>query len=133
TIEGRRIHEVAALTIDAARHWFESLRYEPPHDLVGAPLVREIATRLAYLEKVGLGYLTLDRGTDSLSGGELQRVRLAAQIGSGLIGVCYILDEPTAGLHPRDTERLLAALTELRDQGNSVVVVEHDEATIRAA
>jgi excinuclease ABC subunit A len=133
TIEGRGIHQVSALTIEEARAWFESLRYEPPHDLVGPPLVREIAARLAYLERVGLGYLTLDRGTDTLSGGELQRVRLASQIGSGLIGVCYILDEPTAGLHPRDTERLLACLNELRDQGSTVVVVEHDEATIRAA
>ncbi len=133
TIEGRAIHEVAALPISAARPWFDTLRYEPPLDLVGPPLVREIAARLAYLDRVGLGYLTLDRGTDTLSGGELQRVRLASQIGSGLIGVCYILDEPTAGLHPRDTERLLACLTELRDQGNSVVVVEHDETTIRAA
>jgi excinuclease ABC subunit A len=133
TIAGRGIHEVAALTIVAARPWFESLRYEPPQDLVGPPLVREVVTRLAFLERVGLGYLTLDRGTDTLSGGELQRVRLASQIGSGLVGVCYILDEPTAGLHPRDTERLLACLNELRDQGSSVVVVEHDETTIRAA
>jgi excinuclease ABC subunit A len=133
TIDGRGIHEVAALTITLARQWLESLQFEPPHDLVGPPLVREVATRLSFLERVGLGYLTLDRGTDTLSGGELQRVRLASQIGSGLIGVCYILDEPTAGLHPRDTERLLACLNELRDQGSSVVVVEHDEATIRAA
>jgi excinuclease ABC subunit A len=133
TIADRAIHEVAALPIAAARQWFAALRYEPPHDLVGPSLVREIAARLAYLDGVGLGYLTVDRGTDTLSGGELQRVRLASQIGSGLIGVCYILDEPTAGLHPRDTERLLACLTALRDQGNSVVVVEHDETTIRAA
>jgi excinuclease ABC subunit A len=133
TIEGRAIHEIAALPIAAARAWFDTLTYEPPLDLVGPPLVREITARLAYLDRVGLGYLTLDRGTDTLSGGELQRVRLASQIGSGLIGVCYILDEPTAGLHPRDTARLLACLTELRDQGNSVVVVEHDETTIRAA
>ncbi len=82
---------------------------------------------------MGLSYLTLDRGADTLSGGELQRVRLATQIGSGLVGVCYVLDEPTAGLHPRDTGRLLASLADLRDRGNSVVVVEHDEATIRAA
>ena len=133
TIESRAIHEVAALPIVAARQWFASLVYEPPHDLVGLPLVREIATRLAFLDRVGLGYLTLARGADTLSGGELQRVRLATQIGSGLVGVCYILDEPTAGLHPRDTARLIASLIELRDQGNSVVVVEHDEATIRAA
>ena len=94
--------------------------FAPPHDLVGPPLVREIVARLAFLDRVGLGYLTLDRGADTLSGGELQRVRLATQIGSGLVGVCYVLDEPTAGLHPRDTDRLLASLTDLRDQGNSV-------------
>jgi excinuclease ABC subunit A len=133
TLAGEPIPAVSALPVTAAHAWFTALEFAPPHDLIGPPLVREIAARLAFLDKVGLGYLTLDRSTDSLSGGELQRVRLAAQIGSGLTGVCYILDEPTAGLHPRDTERLLACLTELRDQGNSVVVVEHDEATIRAA
>ena len=83
--------------------------------------------------EVGLGYLTLDRGSNTLSGGELQRARLATQLGAGLVGVCYVLDEPTAGLHPRDTERLIASLRALRDQGNSVIVVEHDEAVIRAA
>ena len=93
----------------------------------------EVEARLAFLDRVGLGYLTLDRAADTLSGGELQRVRLATQIGSGLVGVCYVLDEPTAGLHPRDTGRLLASLADLRDRGNSVIVVEHDEATIRAA
>ena len=113
--------------------FFDGLTFEPPLDLVGPPLVREIARRLEFLDRVGLGYLTLARGADTLSGGELQRVRLATQIGSGLVGVCYVLDEPTAGLHPRDTDRLLASLPSLRDQGNSVVVVEHDEATIRAA
>jgi excinuclease ABC subunit A len=95
--------------------------------------VQEINARLAFLEKVGLGYLSLNRPADSLSGGELQRVRLAAQIGSGLVGVGFVLDEPTAGLHPSDTDRLLASLRDLRDRGNSVLVVEHDEATIRAA
>jgi excinuclease ABC subunit A len=133
TLGGKPVHAASALPIAAARGWFAGLEFAPPHDLVGPPLVREITARLEFLDRVGLGYLTLDRGTDTLSGGELQRVRLASQIGSGLIGVCYILDEPTAGLHPRDTERLLACLTELRDQGNTIVVVEHDEATIRAA
>jgi excinuclease ABC subunit A len=95
--------------------------------------VAEIVRRLDYLRKVGLDYLTLDRATDTLSGGELQRARLAAQIGSGLVGVAFVLDEPTAGLHPRDTDRLLATLRDLRDAGNSVLVVEHDEETIRAA
>src|SRR5581483_11420076 len=97
------------------------------------PLVKEILGRLGFLDRVGLGYLALDRAADSLSGGELQRVRLASRIGSGLVGVGYILDEPTTGLHPRDTDRLLASLRDLRDAGNSVLVVEHDEAVIRAA
>jgi excinuclease ABC subunit A len=102
-------------------------------EAVTAPLLNEIAGRLRYLVDVGLEYLSLDRGSDTLSGGELQRARLAAQLGSGLVGVCYILDEPTAGLHPRDTERLVASLRRLRELGNSVLVVEHDESVIRAA
>ncbi|MDR3633842.1 MAG: excinuclease ABC subunit UvrA [Isosphaeraceae bacterium] len=133
TVAGRPIHEVQALAVAASRPFFAGLTFDPPLDLVGPPLTREIVNRLDFLERVGLGYLSLDRAADSLSGGELQRVRLATQIGSGLVGVCYVLDEPTAGLHPRDTDRLLASLRDLRDQGNSVVVVEHDEATIRAA
>ena len=96
-------------------------------------LLAEIAGRLQYLVDVGLEYLALDRGSDTLSGGELQRARLAAQLGSGLVGTCYILDEPTAGLHPRDTGRLIASLRRLQEMGNSVVVVEHDESLIRAA
>ncbi len=133
TVGGKSIHELTALPVDAARSFLGSLRFEPPHDLIGPPLVAEVESRLAFLDRVGLNYLTLARGADSLSGGELQRVRLATQIGSGLVGVCYVLDEPTAGLHPRDTARLLASLADLRDRGNSVLVVEHDEATIRAA
>ena len=96
-------------------------------------MLAEIAGRLQYLVDVGLEYLALDRGSDTLSGGELQRARLAAQLGSGLVGTCYILDEPTAGLHPRDTARLIASLRRLQEMGNSVVVVEHDESLIRAA
>ena len=133
TVGGLAIHELTALPIDASRAFLASLRFEPPHDLVGPPLVAEVDARLAFLDEVGLDYLTLARAADTLSGGELQRVRLATQIGSGLVGVCYVLDEPTTGLHPRDTGRLLASLAGLRDRGNSVVVVEHDEATIRAA
>ena len=98
---------LTALTIDGARNLLASLRFEPAHELIGPPLmVAEVDSRLGFLGKVGLNYLTLDRGADTLSGGELQRVRLATQIGSGLVGVCYVLDEPTAGLHPRDTARL---------------------------
>ena len=100
---------------------------------IATPLIRNVLSRIAFLEKVGLSYLTLDRSADTLSGGELQRVRLASQIGSGLVGVCYVLDEPTAGLHPRDTERLLRTLRDLRDENNTVIVVEHDEETIRGA
>ncbi len=133
TLGGRPIHGLSALPIDDARSALEALDFDPPLDLVGPPLVREIVARLLFLDRVGLGYLSLDRPADSLSGGELQRVRLASQIGSGLVGVGYVLDEPTAGLHPADTDRLLASLADLRDRGNSVIVVEHDEATIRAA
>ncbi len=132
-VGGKAIHELTALSIVAAREFLASLRFEPSLERIGPPLVAEVEGRLAFLQEVGLGYLTLGRGADTLSGGELQRVRLATQIGSGLVGVCYVLDEPTAGLHPRDTSRLLASLAGLRDRGNSVVVVEHDEATIRAA
>ncbi|CAN5907749.1 hypothetical protein BH23PLA1_BH23PLA1_27970 [soil metagenome] len=127
------IHQLLALPVHEIREALARLIFEPPMDQVGPPLIREIDNRLSFLERVGLGYLSLDRPAHTLSGGELQRVRLAKQIGSGLVGVCYVLDEPTAGLHPRDTERLLKSLFDLRDQGNSVVVVEHDEATIRAA
>jgi excinuclease ABC subunit A len=133
TVGGRGIHEVAEMPILHAREFFDSLTFPPGLEKVGPPLVREIANRLGFLNEVGVGYLTLARGADTLSGGELRRVRLATQIGSGLVGVCYILDEPTAGLHPLDADRLLASLRALRDQGNSVLVVEHDEATIRSA
>ena len=133
TLDGTTIHDLTALTAGRIRERLGSIRFEAPLDRVGPPLVAEIGGRLAYLERVGLGYLTLDRPAETLSGGELQRVRLATQIGSGLVGVCYVLDEPTAGLHPRDTEQLLASLTDLRDRGNSVLVVEHDESTIRNA
>jgi excinuclease ABC subunit A len=133
TVGGRTLPEVSSLPLSEAHTFLAGLTFDPALERIGPPLVLEVVSRLAFLERVGLGYLSLDRSADSLSGGELQRVRLATQIGSGLVGVCYILDEPTAGLHPRDTERLLGSLKELRDQGNSVVIVEHDEATIRAA
>src|SRR5262249_17327761 len=100
---------------------------------IAQPLVREIAQRLDFLERAGLAYLSLDRATDTLSGGEFQRVRLATGIGSGLVGVCYILDEPSIGLHPRDTATFRRALVQLQQLGNSLIVVEHDEAIMRAA
>jgi excinuclease ABC subunit A len=133
TVGGQPIHELVALPIVEARAALDDLAFEAPLDRVGPPLVQEVVGRLGFLERVGLGYLTLGRAADTLSGGELQRVRLAGQLGSGLVGACFVLDEPTAGLHPRDTLRLLEALADLRDRGNSVVVVEHDEPTIRAA
>ena len=130
---GRSLPDASALPVTGSAAFFEGLTFPGPLERVGPPLVREVVSRLAYLDRVGLGYLTLDRAADTLSGGELQRVRLATQIGSGLVGVGYVLDEPTAGLHPSDTDRLLQSLAGLRDQGNSVLVVEHDESVIRAA
>ncbi|HZN32754.1 MAG TPA: excinuclease ABC subunit UvrA [Pirellulaceae bacterium] len=130
---GKNIHEVTSLPVDAAAEFFRCLRFASDDALIAEPLVKEIVSRLSFLEKVGLGYLTLQRPTDTLSGGERQRVRLATGIGSGLTGILYILDEPSIGLHPRDNARLIAALRELQEQGNTVLVVEHDEAMMRAA
>lgn len=130
---GRSLPEVSNLAIIDAKQFLEGLEFDPGQTEVGPPLAAEAVKRLGFLARLGVGYLSLSRGSDTLSGGELQRVRLASRIGSGLVGVCYILDEPTAGLHPRDTDRLLEALTSLRDQGNSVIVVEHDESTILAS
>ncbi len=104
-----------------------------PSSAIGARILKEIRERLGFLENVGVGYLTLDRAAATLSGGEAQRIRLATQIGSSLMGVLYILDEPSIGLHQRDNEKLLATLSRLRTLGNTLIVVEHDEETIRAA
>ena len=109
------------------------LAFNAREHAIAEPLLQEITARLQCMQEVGLGYLTLDRRSDTLSGGEAQRLRLAAQLGSHLRGVCYILDEPTIGLHPRDNARLLGTLHRLKEQGNSIVVVEHDEETIRQA
>jgi excinuclease ABC subunit A len=134
---GKAIHDVTALTVSEARTFFSSL-IDPAAapegaDKVRAVILREIGERLRFLEEVGLGYLTLDRRAETLSGGEAQRARLATHLGGGLLGVCYILDEPTIGLHPRDTDRLLSALRGLQERGNTVIMVEHDEAVIRQA
>lgn len=129
--EGKGIHEVVALSVAEAERWFQCL--PSGGDKVRAVLLRELTDRLGFLRQVGLGYLTLDRPVPTLSGGEIQRARLATHLGAGLLGVCYILDEPTVGLHPRDTDRLLDALRGLQARGNTVIVVEHDEAVIRAA
>ncbi|RIK74082.1 MAG: excinuclease ABC subunit A [Planctomycetota bacterium] len=131
---GRKgIHEVGRMAVGDAAAFFAALAWSDAERPIAEPLVTEIARRRAFLEKVGVEYLTLDRAADTLSGGELQRVRLATCIGSGLVGVCYVLDEPSIGLHPRDNARLIAALRELQQQGNTVVVVEHDEAIVREA
>ena len=132
-VGGQAIHQVTARSVEQADDFFAAFALAAEHAVVGQPIVREIRGRLDFLRRLGLGYLTLDRPADTLSGGESQRVRLAAHIGSGLVGVCYVLDEPSVGLHPRDNERLLASLRRLQQQGNSVLVVEHDEATIRSA
>jgi excinuclease ABC subunit A len=133
TLEGRSIAELSALTVEAARGALARLQLGEREAAIGEPLIAEINGRLAFLEQVGLGYLTLDRAAPTLSGGEAQRIRLAAQLGARLRGVCYVLDEPSIGLHHRDNARLLKTLCGLRDQGNTVIVVEHDEATMRAA
>jgi excinuclease ABC subunit A len=127
------IHQFTRLTIEAAAQFILKIALTPSQKQIASEVVREIESRLQFLREVGLGYLTLDRESGTLSGGEAQRIRLATQIGSGLAGVLYVLDEPSIGLHQRDNARLLGTLRKLRDLGNSVIVVEHDEETIRAA
>ena len=127
------IHQFSEQTVEGAVRFMKTLELTPQQRVIVADVVREIQSRLQFLVEVGLGYLTLNRESGTLSGGEAQRIRLATQIGSGLAGVLYILDEPSIGLHQRDNARLLGTLRRLRDLGNSVIVVEHDEATIRAA
>jgi excinuclease ABC subunit A len=132
-VGGQAIHEVTALTIDEAARFFEILKLEGEKKIIARQVLQEIRSRLKFMQNVGIAYLTLDRATDSLSGGETQRIRLATQVGSGLVGVCYVLDEPTIGLHARDNRRLLDTLLRLRDLGNTVLVVEHDEETMRTS
>ncbi|PUE37101.1 excinuclease ABC subunit UvrA [Limnohabitans sp. Hippo3] len=131
--QGWRITDIASLSVSDVRQWVEKLQLTGRDADIARDLVPEIQSRLEFLEEVGLGYLTLDRGAPTLSGGEAQRIRLAAQLGSNLQGVCYVLDEPTIGLHARDNQILLNALHKLGDKGNTLVVVEHDEDTIRRA
>ena len=131
--KGRPIYEVEHSTLRDCLAYFEQLKLKGNKADIGDKVVREITSRLRFLNDVGLNYLSLDRSADSLSGGEAQRIRLASQIGSGLTGVMYVLDEPSIGLHQRDNDRLIATLRRLRDLGNSVIVVEHDEDAIRAA
>jgi excinuclease ABC subunit A len=138
TIKGQgghelNIHQFSQATVEGALHFINGLDLTNQQQTIVTDVVREIRSRLQFLSEVGIGYLTLDRESGTLSGGEAQRIRLATQIGSGLAGVLYILDEPSIGLHQRDNARLLGTLRKLRDLGNSVIVVEHDEETIRAA
>lgn len=133
TVAGKNIHEVCEMSAHDSLRFFESLTFNDHERIIAEPIVKEIRQRLRFLVDVGLDYLTLERATATLSGGEAQRIRLATQIGAGLMGVLYILDEPSIGLHQRDNERLIATLEHLRDLGNTVVVVEHDEDTIRSA
>ncbi|HCW51407.1 MAG TPA: excinuclease ABC subunit A, partial [Clostridiales bacterium] len=133
TVGGKSIAEVTALPVREALAFFESLRLTEREELIARQILKEIRERLRFMVEVGLGYLTLARSAGTLSGGEAQRIRLATQIGSSLVGVLYILDEPSIGLHQRDNARLIATLKRLRDIGNTVIVVEHDEETIRSA
>ena len=130
---GKSIGEITQMAVIEARQFFDQLSFPPTEQAIAAPVTGEIRKRLAFLDQTGVNYLTLNRAADTLSGGELQRVRLATSIGSGLVGVCYVLDEPSIGLHPRDNQRLIDALCDLRNQGNSVLVVEHDESMMRQA
>jgi excinuclease ABC subunit A len=133
TFDAQAIVDVAQWTVSDTRAWIDTLEMTGRDAEIARDVISEIGSRLQFLEEVGLGYLSLDRAAPSLSGGEAQRIRLAAQLGSNLQGVCYVLDEPTIGLHPRDNQILLNALRKLGEKGNTLVVVEHDEDTIRRA
>ncbi|MDR1908064.1 MAG: excinuclease ABC subunit UvrA [Holosporales bacterium] len=132
-VNNKNIAEVTSLSVTDALHWFESLEFTEKQQKIAEKIVKEISNRLKFLQDVGLEYLTLSRASCTLSGGESQRIRLASQIGSALTGVLYVLDEPSIGLHQRDNDRLLATIQHLRDIGNTVIVVEHDEDSIRQA
>ncbi len=133
TVGDKNIYELTALSIENLKKFMKDLTLTEQQELIGRQILKEIRARVGFLAEVGLDYLSLGRATSTLSGGEAQRIRLATQIGSGLVGVAYILDEPSIGLHQRDNDRLLKALMRLRDLGNSLIVVEHDEDTMRAA
>ena len=133
TVGDKNIHEITEMSTEESRRFFSNLCFEGAQAQIASPITKEIKARLNFLVDVGLDYLTLERATSTLSGGEAQRIRLATQIGAGLMGVLYILDEPSIGLHQRDNERLISTLERLRDMGNTVIVVEHDEDTMRHA
>ena len=133
TVADKNIYEITNLSIEKLKEFLSDIQLTPQQMLIGRQILKEIVARVGFLSDVGLDYLSLARATATLSGGEAQRIRLATQIGSGLVGVAYILDEPSIGLHQRDNDRLLRALMHLRDLGNTLIVVEHDEDTMRAA
>ncbi|MFB0553455.1 MAG: excinuclease ABC subunit UvrA [Phycisphaerae bacterium] len=133
TVGEMSINQLTALSIEKAQHFFNKLKLDKEKSVIGAAVLKEVKARLKFMVDVGLGYLTLDRISSTLAGGEAQRIRLATQVGSGLVGVCYVLDEPTIGLHKRDNDRLLGILKRLSRLGNTVIVVEHDEDIIRSA
>ena len=133
TVCDKNIHEITSMSVTDLYDFVQNMKLTPQQELIGKQVLKEIRARVGFLKEVGLEYLSLARATASLSGGEAQRIRLATQIGSGLVGVCYILDEPSIGLHQRDNDKLLNALKGLRDLGNTLVVVEHDEDTMLAA
>ncbi len=133
TVGGKSINQLTSLSIERAQQFFKTLKLDKEKSVIAAQVLKEIKARLRFMVDVGLGYLTLDRMSRTLAGGEAQRIRLATQVGSGLVGVCYVLDEPTIGLHKRDNDRLLGILQRLTRLGNTVIVVEHDEDIIRSA
>ena len=133
TVCGKNIYEITSMFIRELSQFLQDMKLTAQQELIGSQILKEIRARVGFLIDVGLDYLSLSRATGTLSGGEAQRIRLATQIGSGLVGVCYILDEPSIGLHQRDNDKLLATLKNLRDLGNTLIVVEHDEDTMRAA
>ena len=133
TVGERNIHEFSKMSVTRAIEFLDALELTETEQLIGERIIKEIRERLTFLDNVGVGYLQLDRAAATLSGGEAQRLRLATQIGSQLVGVLYILDEPSIGLHQRDNGKLIGTLERLRDLGNTVLVVEHDEQMMRSA
>lgn len=132
-VSDKSIAEITSMTVEKAFDFFKSLKFQGERKILAGRILKEIAIRLSFMVDIGLCYLTLNRRSNTLSGGEMQRIQLATQVGTGLIGACYVLDEPTIGLHQRDNKRLISTLEKLKDSGNTVIVVEHDEAAIRSA
>lgn len=132
-VDGKSISEIANMSVDKTIEFFDNLKLSPMKEKIAELIIKEIKARVKFLQDVGLGYLSLSRSASTLSGGESQRIRLATQIGSGLVGVCYVLDEPSIGLHQRDNDKLIKSLRNLTDIGNTLIIVEHDEDTMKAA